>query len=558
MAKRNFVSTYSLLWVLVIAFITGSVFSCTDNSESEKRLTSAEVLMNQHPDSALAILQGIDCSSISSDKGKARYALLMSQALDKNYIDIATFDILQPAIDYYPEHGTPEEKRKAYYYEGRIFQNRGDDDLAMKSFLNATEVSGELCDTLFFANLLVAQGVLYYKQYRTYDVVHNNLLAAEMYGKIGERSYEMSSYCKALNAVVLLNDKQTADSIMAHIKLIADNHPKLVGDYTISLLSYSVNFGSKDELMEVVNLYRNSDILSSSHSLDIANAYVELGDGKNAMKQFEKANAGTTLLDSLHYYATGSIVFDTCHRFEEALEFYKTYNSLTESYHSYLFNHNLRQAEAEHELEVANLQAIQKRDKVIWLSLTGALILLLVAAFIYYRYRLNRTKRIIAELEVDSLKLEIAGLLAEQQRLKDMLTHQTDIAPQLQDVLKNRLELLNSLLAKEIPGDDKYARPYNNWIETIKRDKAKFIRQTRETIAATHPAFMHYLHSHSLTDDEIDYVCLYTLGLRGKDIGEYIQLKRHYNVSSDIRKKLGIDEHVTNLGNYIRQLMARG
>lgn len=105
MAKRNFVSTYSLLWVLVIAFITGSVFSCTDNSESEKRLTSAEALMNQHPDSALVILQGIDRSSLSSDKVKARYALLMSQALDKNYIDTTTFDILQPAIDYYTDKG---------------------------------------------------------------------------------------------------------------------------------------------------------------------------------------------------------------------------------------------------------------------------------------------------------------------------------------------------------------------------------------------------------------------------------------------------------------------
>ena len=34
-----------------------------------------------------------------------------------------------------------------------------------------------------------------------------------------------------------------------------------------------------------------------------------------------------------------------------------------------------------------------------------------------------------------------------------------------------------------------------------------------------------------------------------------MQLKRHYHISSDVRKKLGIDEHQTNIGIYIRKLM---
>jgi hypothetical protein len=50
-------------------------------------------------------------------------------------------------------------------------------------------------------------------------------------------------------------------------------------------------------------------------------------------------------------------------------------------------------------------------------------------------------------------------------------------------------------------------------------------------------------------------VCLYAIGLRGKEIGEYIQLKRHYHMSTDIRKKLGLSEDDTNLGLHIRNLM---
>ena len=66
---------------------------------------------------------------------------------------------------------------------------------------------------------------------------------------------------------------------------------------------------------------------------------------------------------------------------------------------------------------------------------------------------------------------------------------------------------------------------------------------------------MSYLESKGLSEYEINYVCLYAIGLRGKEVGEYIQLKRHYNISSEIRHKLGINEHETNLGIYIRNLM---
>lgn len=64
---------------------------------------------------------------------------------------------------------------------------------------------------------------------------------------------------------------------------------------------------------------------------------------------------------------------------------------------------------------------------------------------------------------------------------------------------------------------------------------------------------MEYLEQHGLSIDEINYLCLYAIGLRGKEVGEYIQLKRHYIISHEIRKKLGIDEHETNIGLYIRR-----
>lgn len=78
---------------------------------------------------------------------------------------------------------------------------------------------------------------------------------------------------------------------------------------------------------------------------------------------------------------------------------------------------------------------------------------------------------------------------------------------------------------------------------------------TRLAFAASHPKFMEYLIQHGLSSDEINFVCLYAIGLRGKEVGEYIQTKRHYVISHEIRMKLGIDEHETNIGLYVRRLM---
>ena len=540
---------------MLLSIILATV-GCDRRSDIDVKMDIAESLMNTKPDSALAVLEGIPTSDVKGKEASPRYALLKSMALDKNYIDTTTFDVLQPAIDYYIGHGTPDEQRKTYYYEGRIYQNRHDDDQAMKSFLNAVEVRGELRDTLLYANLLVAQGVLYYKQYKTEEFVGNNLEAAELYKAIGRKDYEIGSYANALDGEVILQNKQRADSLMSVIEQFAAQNPDYIGGYYITaVLSHTVRFGSKEDTRELLSKIGSTEHLDNNNIMNFVNGYIKIGDCDKAMEYMDRAKIGAGIMDSLKYYAVKAIALDSCKRYKEALENYKTYNFLLEKYHSDLFDHNLILAENEHKIELSALQTLRKRDRIIYLSLSAVFLLLLVSAYIYYRYRLNRSHRIIAEYEVDAQRTEIAALLDEQARLNELLGERGEHPTQIHDIIKSRLELLNSLLASEISGDDKYALPYKKWIECIKRDKIKFINSTREAFSASYPAFIGYLQAHDLTEDEINYICLYALGLRGKDVGEYIQLRRHYNISSGIRQKLGIDEHNTNLGIYIRRLM---
>lgn len=152
------------------------------------------------------------------------------------------------------------------------------------------------------------------------------------------------------------------------------------------------------------------------------------------------------------------------------------------------------------------------------------------------------------------LQQEMLSLQQEVDMLRQ-LARRKELSQSARDVIMSRLDMLNGLLAKEITNNDSYAKSYSALIHTIHDEREKFITSNVIAFSASHPDFISYLKSHDLTDVEINYACLYALGLQGKEIGNYIQLKRHYNISSAIRRKLGLSGHDTNISIYIRQLL---
>lgn len=191
-----------LIIITLLSTIVLATGSCDRHGAAWDRLDMAESLMKAQPDSALAVLESIPTSDIKGKETSARYALLKSMALDKNCIDMTTFDVLQPAIDYYIEHGSPDDQLRTYYYQGRIYQNQGDDDSAMRSFMNCSDLRQRVTDTLLMAHTLVAQGMLYLKQYKINEFVQNNMEAAKLYGAIGRDLLEIKSYTNAIEVIL--------------------------------------------------------------------------------------------------------------------------------------------------------------------------------------------------------------------------------------------------------------------------------------------------------------------------------------------------------------------
>lgn len=527
--------------------------SCNKKSQVNIQLDIAESIMETMPDSALHIISRIDTNQLVGKDETARYALLKTIAIDKNYIDTTEMKLLQPAIDYYLTNGTPDEKLKTYYYQGRIHQNRNSNDLAMYSFMNGKNIYG-ITDSLTFARCLVSQGVIYYSLFQMENFLENNLKAAKIYHNYGRSKQELRCLAKVLDASTMLCDKERADSTYHACISITDIHHEYGHSIIANILSYKISFCSNSEISDLLSNLESSE-LDNEARLDMANGFCKIGNSQKAWKYLNSLENDTTLTRTLKYSLIKAKALELTGEFEQALTTYKNYIKDLEQYENELFNQGVMFAEERHTIDMAHLEEKAHKDRLILTSGGIAFFLLLLIALIYYRYRLMCAKRKIMEQEQFRLEIEKAQLEEERDNLVSLLKKDKQIEKPVQDALKQRIDMLNCILAKEITFNATYAKPFGDWIASIHADKGKFMDSTRLAFKASYPKLIEYLETHNLNEFEINYACLYAIGLRGKEVGEYIQLKRHYAISSTIRKKLGIDEHETNLGIYIRKLM---
>lgn len=583
--------TSRLTVLMMLSYVLMTLISCDRHSEAWNELNQAEQLMGTKPDSALTIIERIDTSVIKGEEEAARYALLKSMALDKNYIDTTSFEVLQPAIDYYLENGSADERLRTLYYQGIIYLNRSDYDKAMDCYLKADALKDECSDTLVYANMLVAQGKTYANSYQIEDYVRNNLHASELYSKIGEDRRVFSSLLRALDGSISLGSKQRSDSIRLLTDSLIQLYPELDDALARIRMPYSIRFDSDSVINNILESLADLNLCNEEMKLDATLGYLKLNEAKKAKEVFESINLNGSDTKSFKYISIKPMVLEANGNYRDALEAHKIFHLTVEAENSKIYSKKTTVAQNIHELEINQLNSLQSKDRQLWFCLCLVLVLIIIIGIIYYQLRIGKKNRIISEQEqfrlqlenenlqkqnsvlelekhnaqlelekqnlaTENMRLRISQLESEGEHLKELLTS-AELSKPILDSIQERIGILNGLLAAKISDNDTYSKPFDKWINQIVEDRKSFMDSTRLAFRASHPAFMKYLDDHGLTESELNYVCLYAIGLRGKEIGEYIQIKRHYHTSTDIRKKLGLNEDDTNLGLYIRNLMKK-
>ena len=200
-----------------------AVMSCVDDSAVVTELDWAEAVMEAHPDSALALLDTLDRSRLRTRGAKARHALLYSQALDKNWIDLSTDSIIKPAVRYYARHGSPDDRLKAQYYLGRIYQNAGDNESAMRCFVNAEKYASKCDDAGMAGRLYTAMTAIYYSIYQFEMALEASANAADYYLLDADTNWYAYKMITAANISLLLKDTVKAQEYLDKVRPVFQN-----------------------------------------------------------------------------------------------------------------------------------------------------------------------------------------------------------------------------------------------------------------------------------------------------------------------------------------------
>lgn len=528
--------------------------SCSARQEMECRLDSIEEYISEDPQRALDSLRTVSAGNIPGRENRARAALLHSMALDKNYIDVTSDSIISTAVDWYSRHGSPDEKLKAYYYQGRVYENAGDDEAAMKSFVKAEEYAGYAKDHSTIGKVYFAKSRIYYSIFDTDLSMENMKQAMLNFLKSGDiENYTQALLDISINCIA----SSEPDSAMAYLDRAKQYLPQISN--TGRNLYHSVLMELKSETVPdsslfYIDLYRNS--LQDKGDTDwysLSRAFLSSGHPDSALAAISKYTeyAGDPENDILYQIAISEI-YDSLGLDKESKEAYRRYVDLSDSVDMRVFNSRTRYIEEKHADEIQILK-IKNHRKILWLGI----IVCLLSAAVIIQSLFSMIKKRTAEkrqLEKERTRLEelVLNISKERDFLKQISDGLSETDPAINSLIDSRLGVLDDFFASRIAagnaGDIKSAIKE---LENLMEDRDEFVYSTGMSYSVRYPKFVRFLQQHGLTPWETGYCCLYIMGLKGKEIGAFIRKSGYNNINSAIRRKLGIEKYGTRLDKFL-------
>lgn len=543
-----------------IAFILLALcmVACGQHSKHWETLTQVESFMEERPDSALIVLQGIDIEELASKEEKAKHALLLSMALDKNVIDRTNFEILHPAIDYYKNNGSPTEQMLTLFYQGQIHRINSQYAQALVCFCDAIKIGEDSKDIHTKARVYDAQGDVYKSLTKWVETIKSKLSAADCFSKLDNTD----CYVNVL-LDVFYSYTQDGDFINAEKYLNeCDDHIKDISSKTLSkyysyYLNYLIATNKLNVIENTIQEYLSKVPENNLDYISLAYAYMALGDINKVAESLSKNELPDDNENILRQYAIvaalnahiqeGRDMLESCQ--ESFIERDSLIYSLYENDLQYMQQQKSEKLQQERD-------ELKKQTKTIIIisSILALLITLYLLKVVRKRLLDSRTKNIILEREKTLYENMYKEVLSERDTLNEMLIN-SFVQEETKTIIRKRLEVLNAIIVSHLSDRESDNKRANEQLQNLVANREVFIKSTRLTLEESYPHFFVYLHDKGLEEFEIDFCCLYAIGMKGKEVKAYTNLSRHYKDSSEVRQKLGLVESDTNLSNFLQKLL---
>lgn len=527
--------------LLVFLLCASAVFlSCKDN-QIGSALTSAEISMNDKPESSLEVLESIDKDLLSTRKQKAKYALLYSMALDKNYIDIQADSIIAPAVKYYECHGTKEERFLCNYYHARIYENAGDDENALLYAAKAESTDTSKISAYSKCLLYSMKGSLYHDAWRISDAIDAYMLACK-YALYSEKYHHHVYYTLKLADIYRYNNDTEESLVWIQRAEKYKQYFTLADTHLYISLTLANMMTLEVEPIECV-LYAENYIKEYPHNdminwHIIAMVYLYAENPHRAYEMLSKYNDYSDVIDDAEYYGVLTDVLEQMNNNKGALDAHRTFATLVKNRDMARHRSDVKVIEERYEKEL--YQNRYKHFVSYIVAIAICVLLMIIYMNIRWKRERIRNKSNLADLqqEYDVLVSLKERMDATYQHLRNQVIETSYTDQELMRVLGHRIKSLSAFLQKPIP--DSLSKVASQ-IDDLKKNKNYIVDSIGLLYAVTYPDFVNELRAHDLTSSEIGFCCLYLLGLNIPEAGEVIgKVSSVYNVNSSIRKKLNI------------------
>ena len=383
-----------IAFFFILSFLAVSCHRDTD--ALNMTFSKVEKCMDLCPDSALNLLKGIHDPEKLWGESQATYALLMTQAMDKNYMKFSSDSLIALALNYYTITQTsPIMYAKALFYHGRVMLELDKEEEALKSFLAAKDVYERTKDHKMLALIL------------------------EEIGMINRRS----NFREALDTHIRLKDSLGIISVsqnIARVYLFKSQWDSCSYYYNNALeIAVKKNLSEISILHELGILYRSMQELSEAERyflaayeketdeekkymecLSLGYLYMQMGQTENARKYLKMSAKSSKAYTQISAFDCLYFLEKDIDNFEEAIVYHELADSITNAMEELNSRELIASLQKKYENEKLQNDNLHMKVRYTNFMLWGMIaFLIVVACMCYYYYKNRNNKKKIAEIE---------------------------------------------------------------------------------------------------------------------------------------------------------------
>lgn len=428
---------------LYILLFSITFIACSSSSRYRKQLDTVEAIIEEVPDSAKTILEGIPISLLSEGEEKALYNMLWTMTNYKLYNSFVDDSLIKYSVNYYEKSGETDRLATAYYYMGAInYEELKEKEKALLYLKRAEELAEKKNDELLKNKIYELLQGINYASGNFQMSLHYSERLLESSLELNDLELVARSYEHMSNDYRRIGQKDISDSLIQKSLSFASrcnsrSQGSIYGNYANTLISEGEYADAKRNLHKAIQAHP-----FPNHYIMLGKISKLEGDTLQARLHWEKAMTFDNQRFTIKAYKLLGEMYAEQHRYPLAFQMMEKADSVKDVWHEQMRTAQL--TEIQQRYDTAIMEKALTERKNLWLTIaTIALVVLVLALMtvVYFSKKVKEYKGIINE--------DIEQIYQAEQKI-ELLQSTGEDSERKMTVLKEQIERFKESSAQRL------------------------------------------------------------------------------------------------------------